>query len=1587
MTDLYESDSPEDISVFDEAPSSETVEGHKPSERNLAAQGAIIQGGDVVGKFTELELMNEADRVVALNSMVENAKTKQDKANANILAGIIQDPYMSEEAKKAMVMSTAGISQAPTDSLHVMAETIHTTVVDNEDEDEEFRLLESGEVLADTIEIMKLKQQAIALLSVDEETGEKVEIASKEGFRDIVDAILPFSEQAMQAQIKDAMDSGEINSLWDFAAYFLTGEAVAIQKEKYASADTETRKRFLKALPAIVNNAKTIAVTNDNDLLQLNSFKSITDHEHYGVFERVLDDAGSVLDTLGLGFLIRGLTKAQKTAKLHDIIDAYRRNSATKVPTTTPYKTAQQANAPMSRKMFKNMVDDEVGGVAEAVASASRADVIVEAMGPQVRTERGNVEAKPAALDKEVAEAAYEGSSKFYLSPEELENTIPKLRDSLQSVGHPVVRPDLSPSPKLNEGTGTYEIKQTYSDVNGGWVNPKLALKTVVENLEYFGVKESDLTLLQKRGDEYFPVDLKEVEGKKLAREALLKQGKPVPKTLAKVENMDEYVVQANFTYDPRSIDIVRDDMPVHMNWMERFRSTPPEAGGSVASKHLLSGAGMLDPTVFQGGIIAVDRGSHLHQVLSDTAKKRVFEPLSALDKTSQTKIDKVIRDQNMARKRFNRVELSSSYGITSEKELEVLDGWKYVNDQLWHLTNRDLAKTLRDSNYSFYIDSANKDKLVAKQIKSPGQLPKRVYDPVTKKHVNALKMWEDTVETGNGKVVELRNSEVFDGVEVSHILLRNGDSSRYMKAIQLDDILLPYIDGYSHVSYKDPWFIDRYRLDANGERIGKPQAVLTAPNLKEAKKATEHSQKTGAVGKAGERYEYEYRRADELSPLTVADKMFDVMTNAGLSSQRLRGKTLKSFDSTRTGDMKPNLVDPLDTMRQQIAQIAKRVPLREYLDDLATRITSEKRYEKFLPDGRFGGKRLPMKGDNMEFKGSPASKAAKDHADLMVMVEHYNMMKYGYINSIDAGWNWVLNGIGSVLGEASSRAEKGIRALQEEVPSPLGFARTFAFNTNMAMSVPASQWFVQGMPAVLNAFLHPQYVFKGGLLKDWMDLTFGMLNDKGWSKVFNKMPEDRQANIKKLKAEWDRTGFASGVDKHLLVEGGLEHLVETERFKTAKGIHDAIVDKLRVVGFDAGELAHLGTFWLAARNDAIKAGKSMDNPRHFDEVRAKARSLTLNMNKAGEQPWNKNSMSLFTQFKLAPYKALTMMFDRSLTNAERKKIIPFQLLLMPAPLGLTAWLGSQIELEGPEAEVLHEVLTNGIMGGSFNLAANYMYEGAGSASWQRYAQSDITTAGYLEFIAGLFSGGDRRAIAEQVASFSPFLGQLFGYNPVAANLIESAYTLVTSPFHAENTDEAIEHLKKFILDASQLTAGGRGLSTAFMELLIDKYDRRISLSTGKTLDPSITTGETLAKAVFGLESKYQTQRRYADRERWYKTKEAFDDMETIAKNIVRQSLASGYSPGTPGTAEYQHRLVFEAYDGEIPAPLLKHFWKTVEDKPSVTTAVLRMAKIDQEAAEEYTEKMRHVSPEAKEIYELYRDQEAALKELKEEME
>jgi hypothetical protein len=664
---------------------------------------------------------------------------------------------------------------------------------------------------------------------------------------------------------------------------------------------------------------------------------------------------------------------------------------------------------------------------------------------------------------------------------------------------------------------------------------------------------------------------------------------------------------------------------------------------------------------------------------------------------------------------------------------------------------------------------------------------------------------------------------------------------------------------------------------------------------------------------------------------------------------------------------MAPNIADPLDSFKNSAAELSRRVPMREYLDDLEARI--KQKYEKVLPKDERGNPIFPDADHDFAAGAKLGSTENKMMADAKSMIEHYNYMKFGYYNSIDSGWKGLINITANTMGLASRRAEKAVRAVGEEVPSLIGALKGTAFNAHIALSSPPSQWMVQGLPALQNVLLHPAYALnpKGGMASDMRDLIVGITKEGSDADLVKMVGKDKAAHIIKLRDEWNKTGLAVGVDKHLLVENGLEGMMPTNRFQTVKKPLNWLVDKGREIGFDKGETFQLMAFWLAARNDAIKAGKSMDNAEVFDSVRSKTRTLTMNMNKAGEMPWNKDSLSLWTQFMISPYKALTMVGTRGLTAEERVKIGAFQTLVMPLPIAMTYQIRAAVDVEGTEGDLLTETITNGLFGGMVNTVANQIFEDAGSASWQRNVQVDPEFSGLFTLAQVL--GGDLNGIntLQALAQASPSLSMFEGYNPIVKNLLTSFGKLVTAPVQETKEDEW-HYLKAFAGENGalwQYSALTRGLSTAFKELMVEGAAKRYSALSGKVQDEDVSFMESLARGLFGMETSWQTVAREGNTQLYLASKDMRDDVDLILKEFEREATVQGFTMDSPERAPYILRQISSFFpDGRMPPKMATYLMKQLRPDMTLSQKLMSAAGFGIEEREDFYRAMGKAKPE-----------------------
>lgn len=1549
-----------DLSLFEPTPTSVMEVNTASSDKNLMAQAALIDGEDLVGTYQALSTMPMEERSVMMKDITDRAKLSSTQSNMDFLGIMLQDPTMSPEDKEIMVRTVAGEKDIPYDSMIGAAEAIHTMTSGETTEREERRLGTVAELIAPAVEHLKVLQQVTSSLSYNDD-GSAVGLRNNYG--DLTELVLPLNEQAFAIQVSNTIDPDSHSLVEDFMTLALLGEGSVNMIDNYDNLSLEDQTKWVKSASTFINNAKTINLLNDNQLLKLDTFMKITKDGYYTTTDRVLDNIGSVLDVIPIVNLlyratIKPISKAAKLKLLNTISKtSLRGKAATKQPGSVS-SLAEQVNPEVARNMAADIAADTSGEAADVMAGTTRTEAMMEAHSPQVNVEDGSVVAKPYALDRRIEAAAYGETSKIYRTPAEIKNTMEVIREGLKEVNGLVNYKGGATSHKV-EDNGSVTISERYITPEGGFHSPEEAIAHAMRSLEHYGVKESDITIMQKQGGEYVNTTVSDVQGKKLTRETIVKSKKALPEELNKVNMQDDFAVKVDWNYDPRAVEIVRDDLNFgKLNYLDTLSSKVPKEGGTTVSKWLFQASALLPQVVNKGSVAAVDQGNRLQKSIMDLANDGVFKPLEGLEPASAERLIEIFKDQNLARKEYSKLELSH-IGVVEEAELQILDNWKYVNDQLFQLTNRDMAKSLKERNYSMFTDTESGDVLIGRVMSPSANLanrPRTVYNPLTKQEeVLTPQAWASLHESG-GQVFELKSPDIFDvktkdGVaetEFTHIIKTGSDSSRYTKSIQETDRVLNYSPGHYHISYSNDIFIDRVMRGKDGKVIeSSRQAILTAEESTSATMAAERLAENATDAGKGRTWEYSVRDAKELDPVAASLRKYEVAASAGMSAQRRRGKTLQNFDSRNVEDMAPKIADPLESFKASAAELAKRVPMRDYLDDLEARILAMDKKGIHLPKDDFGNVRMPNSGDKLKGGDVLGSEGNKKMADIRTMVEHYNFLKYGYLNNIDKHYKSSINLIGKTVGKVSRRLEKSVTTFGKDVPSIVGALKGTVFNAHISLSSPPSQWMVQGLPTLMNALINPKYVLNptgNGMLGDMRKLVVAITKEGDISALEKSMGKEKAAEIAKLKEEWDRTGLGVGVDKHLLVENSLEGMIGTgsKLSKVGEGIN-AVADTGRKVGFDVGETFYLMGTWLSTRNDAIKAGKNMDNARDFEEVRARTRSLTMNMNKAGEQPWNKNSLSLWTQFMISPYKAITMLLDKSLTTKDRIAIGAWQSLIMPLPSWVTYNIRAAVGVEGTEGDLQTELITNGLLGGLFNSAVSGVFEDAGSISWQRNVQVDPEFAGPFSLIHHLTDDLSGVSAIQSVFQASPSLSSIYGYNPIVTNLFQTFGKVVAAPVMED--DQALLAMKAFAGENGalwQYSAVGRGFSSAWKEIFSDTAGTRYSALSGKQQVENVSAYQSIMRALTGQETTSQTVDRATKIRLYDGSKEARADADLLLEIAGKEATALSLYQGTSDRALY----IMEAYansfpDGIVPPKQAAYLLKSIKPKSDLMKQIM----------------------------------------------
>lgn len=842
----------------------------------------------------------------------------------------------------------------------------------------------------------------------------------------------------------------------------------------------------------------------------------------------------------------------------------------------------------------------------------------------------------------------------------------------------------------------------------------------------------------------------RELRNAKEARKALLRNNPP-SEFMVQVERTVKTTIDAAPTVSPYQVAI---------SAINRFfiKSNLPYLSdlgmGSLQSYIFPASSVFKDMFFHLAHSNAVDRASNVRKVLMEDVKvfSEAFESLSVGEKSV---LSKYIEDANRQGIKLDTYKLRVD-GWTNAM-LESVTKWRRVWDRVYLLENSDRLKGyIKDGYHRLVIGGVDKDSLVKPLTKggaesSIGGKGALVYD-AEKQATRSLDFGEiEKIYAEGGSISKFENPKLFDGEGVEFVVTKNVDhESGYTRALTEGDRVLPYREGYYHVKYEHPYYIESIIKDSRG-KVLYTEAIGAADSLKEAELLKSHM--------LGKDANLELNiRGDKKANKDLFDKFAgDLQWQPRRSSQQLRGEQLESLVNQNTLGLS-DIANPMDALVGAVRSISERVSMRDWFDTNKTRLM--RNYRHLMPTNPATGQKMYPRSarEIQDYSGGLSS--GKEVGDARTVYQYIRSTEDGYVNQIDDIWKLTATNLADFFSNKSSTIEKGFRAIAN-AKGPVDASRA-AVATMFLFSAPARQLVVQGSQTMqLLAVARPSWVLKSpAQMMAVMARTCGMpVND-----TMLKMAGWGRADFEVAFDAFQRSGQGSAIDHNNLIRGVLTDLADRSAMSKARRAVTLPLHVARRVGFDLGEYTNQLATWLASADRAIAAGKNIADPLVQEEVSAWARNFSGSMNSSGDMPYNHGTLAVPMQFAQVGHKMfMNMTFNQHLTAAEKGKLWVMNLAVFGIPAEIL--YNESFTKHLPEDPEWRRNFTEGLLGWQ----ANKMIEMAGGSD--RYDISGTfspVNAGLTNIVNTIFTAnsGSRMGNFAEMISKSPAGSLFFGANP-----------------------------------------------------------------------------------------------------------------------------------------------------------------------------------------------------------------------------
>ncbi len=1201
-----------------------------------------------------------------------------------------------------------------------------------------------------------------------------------------------------------------------------------------------------------------MSVVRDEVRQQVGSILTPSTFNDPDIVKKVTDGVGETLKSRYIG--TPKTFKATSTQLVRQTMDESNINrlaARTTVAPTSPSQVIKDVNPEKARAIHNMAVQDQTGQAAKALYGTDRADAIANDYLPEVKNIDDSVRNKvnmDEALpnpDQRVIEAVKEkGRTDLY--PAEKTAMRNKVKQDFTDVVGMVPRTpmgtlgdakSLVEQGSLNTPQGV-KFSMVYGPTDGGFVSKEQAVRQALFSLNKYGVTENEIELLGKTPEGSF-----------------------VP---AGKDSYPSYLVRVNHNYEFTPADTVEHTMEGGSKW-NLFDSRENWTDGSMGTlkQHFVPPSVTVPAQIFNSSSAAADKSAWYGKQLLSLAD-RYGKKFKTLDKRQQALVDAYRVEANNKGLKFSTADLEAR-GM-NPTAIEALRDWKTTTDTMWWMENVDANKTARARGWMRFVDQANHSDLLVKPLPNHfGDAVKDVYDSTTDSLVRLDKAQLDELYARGGSIAHTREHVSRGTKSFDLIKVENKSDSSYMRMIRDEDDTLTYRDGYYPIKYKDPYFIKQTFKKPDGTSYDK--AIASAGSLKDANALRDRM--LAADNKAILNIHSDYKLKGQSQ---FDEDNWSYMNSSGRSAQRIRGERLENATAV-TDPNHVHIESPEESLIHSIRSVAGRTAYRDWVDTTKNRwlaqygdlMDAQRGVQMWPEDIREIGKNK-LQADSMRIKDAKATWA------------HVHAMEAGYVNLLDdasknmfkefsniagrKGWGWVEN-VGNKLAQGK----------------PTSWARRKAFRLLLAAN-PLRQALVQGsqaLPVLLatNPLAIPKIAAQHVLLN--------FMKTGGDADTFMKVIAQNATGLsvkeaEKMYADFEKSGFEAAVDANSLIRSQMANIVDRRLSEKVKSVTAKPLNVLQKYGFNAGENFLMRSVWLSEYDILKKSGIKID-AEALDNLSARVRNLTLNMNKAGELPYNENMFSAALQFFQAPHKAFSqiIMGHRGLTGGDR--------LRLGAAYVATFGIGG-----GPISSILSNLLPDDnqafdtkdlIEGGLFNLTVNAGLSSIfGQTVRTDFSDSFRLLSDYTKPVMALWLGIQQGSILDTLTSGAS-AGLVFGDNARVTNFIKQ----LAKPFLVDDSQKADELMATGVAFLSMFS----GASNYFKAKYAVEHGKTIN-SKGGVVDYHVNTVEAalLAAGFSTVDEIHQ----YAANDASYKATGKYKDdiahmIDETSRNLAKKGIAN----------------------------------------------------------------------------------------------